>query len=92
MLPNCLNECVISVFPLVLLGLSFSGFASIIMPSIPIFIDDERVNFIKNAKILGTAFGLVAIFQNLLLSLFPLFSAQVFETVSETSSSSEAGF
>ena len=43
-------------------------------------------------KILGTAFGLVAIFQNLLLSLFPLISAQVFENVVETSSSSEAGF
>lgn len=43
MLPNCLNECVISVFPLVLLGLSFAFFASVIMPSIPIFIDDERV-------------------------------------------------
>lgn len=45
MLNNCLNECVISIFPLVLLGVSFSGFASVIMPSIPIFIDDERVKF-----------------------------------------------
>lgn len=43
-LPNCINECIISVIPLIMLGICFSGFASVIMPSIPIFINDEKVH------------------------------------------------
>ena len=42
-LPNCLNECDEAVAPLVMLGFCFAGFASVIMPSIPIFIADEEV-------------------------------------------------
>jgi hypothetical protein len=75
-LPNCF-ECVASIFPLVGLGLCFAVFASIIMPSVPIFVGDE--------KVLGTAFGLAAIMQNILLTVFPLLSAYVFEAVSSSS-------
>jgi hypothetical protein len=42
LLPNC-SECIESIIPLVMLGLCFAVFASIIMPSVPIFINDEKV-------------------------------------------------
>ena len=38
---SCDNECLISIVPLVLLGLCFAVFASVIMPSVPLFINDE---------------------------------------------------
>jgi membrane protein CcdC involved in cytochrome C biogenesis len=40
LIPNC-YECILSIIPLITLGLCFSVFATIIVPSIPIFINDE---------------------------------------------------
>ena len=69
-LPEC-DKCASSTLPLVLLGVCFTTFATIIMPSIPIFLNNEAI--------LGTGFGIVAIMQNLLLSIVPLISAELIE-------------
>lgn len=81
---ECDDSCLLSLVPLVFLGFCFAVFASVIMPSIPIFINDEQI--------LGTAFGIVAIFQNLLLSVFPLLAAIIFEQAVESTSSQSKGF
>ena len=41
------------------------------MPSIPIFLNNEAI--------IGTGFGIVAIMQNLLLSIVPIISAELIE-------------
>ena len=46
LLPNCF-ECIASIVPLIMLGLCFAMFAGIIMPSVPIFVNDEKVNISK---------------------------------------------
>ena len=53
-LPNSSNEAYFSIIPLVFLGICFSLYSSVIMPSIPLVVD---------SKIIGTALGLVGICQ-----------------------------
>lgn len=54
MLPHSDDEEYFSIIPLVFLGICFSLYSSVIMPSIPLVVD---------SKILGTALGLVGICQ-----------------------------
>ena len=53
-LPNSDNEDYFSIIPLIFLGICFSLYSSVIMPSLPLVVD---------AKIIGTALGLVGICQ-----------------------------
>lgn len=53
-LPNSNEINYISIIPLISLGICYSLYAAVIMPSLPLVVDN---------KIIGTAFGLVGIFQ-----------------------------
>lgn len=49
--------------PVILLGLSIAMFCTIIMPTVPMIVDP---------KLLGTAFGIMEVFQNLAMGVFPI--------------------
>ena len=61
-LPGC-ERCWLSVVPLIIFGIFYSCYASVIWPSIPLVVE-------KN--LIGTAFGLVTAVQNTGLFLIPL--------------------
>ena len=68
-LPNCNSECYETVIPLILFGLAFSLYCSSMVASVPLVVDN---------KIIGTAFGLLVIFQNASLAVFPLIVGGIF--------------
>lgn len=69
-LPQCIHGCSVSFVPIIGLGFCFGVFSVLFMPSI------EEV--IENKKIVGTGYGLVAIFQNLLLSVLPILTGMIY--------------
>ena len=62
------------VFPLILQGVAFSIFAAVIWPSVPLCVEQRHV---------GTAFGVMSAVQNIGLTLFPVFVADLHETGSD---------
>lgn len=54
--------------PLILLGICCAVYCTAIVPSVPMLVD---------RKLLGTAFGLMEMLQNLALGTFPLISAAI---------------
>jgi len=62
-LPNSYNQAFFSIIPLIFLAICFSLYSSVIMPSLPLVVD---------AKILGTALGLVGMCQVSILFLILL--------------------
>mmetsp|Transcript_2453 Transcript_2453/g.3398 ORF Transcript_2453/g.3398 Transcript_2453/m.3398 type:complete len:667 (-) Transcript_2453:2357-4357(-) len=59
------------IFPLILQGIAFSIFAAVIWPSVPLCVEQRYV---------GIAFGLMSAFQNVGLTLFPIFVADLHQT------------
>ena len=60
-LPEC-NRCNISLVPSIMLGLSYSTYAVVLWGSLP---------YIVEPKLLGTAFGICTVFQNLGTAISP---------------------
>lgn len=58
-----------AVIPLLMIGLSFSVFGSVIWPCIPLIVEEEHH---------GSAYGLMGAFQNAAQSLLPLVLSQVY--------------
>lgn len=56
------------IVPLILLGICCAVYCTAIVPSVPMLVD---------RKLLGTAFGLMEMLQNLALGTFPLISAAI---------------
>mmetsp|Transcript_22965 Transcript_22965/g.35382 ORF Transcript_22965/g.35382 Transcript_22965/m.35382 type:complete len:680 (-) Transcript_22965:30-2069(-) len=59
------------VFPLILQGVAFSIFAAVIWPSVPLCVERKHA---------GTAFGVMTSVQNIGLTLFPIFVADLHQT------------
>ena len=59
---------------LILIGVGFSMYSAIIVPSVPCVVEQ---------RFMGTAFGLLGMFESIALSAFPLISAAIFETYEE---------
>lgn len=62
------------VFPLILQGVAFSIFAAVIWPSVPLCVEQRHV---------GTAYGVMSSAQNIGLTLFPVFVADLHQTGSD---------
>lgn len=56
--------------PVILMGIAIALFCSVIIPTLPMIV---------NPKLLGTAFGLMEMMQNLALGLFPIFIGMIRE-------------
>ena len=59
------------IFPLILQGVAFSIFAAVIWPSVPLCVERKHA---------GTAFGVMTSVQNIGLTLFPIFVADLHQT------------
>jgi len=70
----CEDACYTALIPLILLGFSFSLFTSVIMSSVPLTVE---------MNVIGTAFGLMGVFQNFALSLFPMITGVIYEISGE---------
>jgi len=55
------------------MGIAIGMFCAVIIPTLPMIV---------NPKLLGTAFGLMEMLQNLALGLFPIIIGTIRETVS----------
>lgn len=62
---SCSN---ITFFPMVLLGLCYSGFATLVLPCVPLLVKEKN---------LGTAFGIVECIANFAMSVFPLITGAI---------------
>ncbi|CAD8173510.1 unnamed protein product [Paramecium octaurelia] len=62
------NPNYVSIIPLILLGLSYSMYCCIIIPT---------VQYAVPQRVVGTAFGFVGMFTNTAMTLFPLVAAQL---------------
>lgn len=60
--------------PVTFLGIGTGMFCSIVVPTLPMIVDP---------KLLGTAFGLMEMMQNLALGVFPLITGAIRERVSD---------
>lgn len=65
---------VLIVFGLSILGFAFSGYVSIVVPS---------VSFVVEEHILGTAFGVIGMFNAISEAVFPVISSQIIEHFSD---------
>ena len=66
----------VSIVPLIVLGLAYAVFGATLWPVLA---------FLVPQRILGTALGLVTIFQNLSMTLFPIFIAYLVSTFNSNS-------
>jgi len=57
-----------SILPLILLGLSFSFYSSVLIPS---------VQYVVTERVMGTAFGLMGMLESIAMATFPLIAASI---------------
>ncbi|CAD8096870.1 unnamed protein product [Paramecium sonneborni] len=67
----CNSACGVSALPLLSLGLCFSFYSAILIPSIPLVVKSQMI---------GTAFGLLGVMQNTALALFPLITGSLYNS------------
>ncbi|CAD8202057.1 unnamed protein product [Paramecium octaurelia] len=69
LLIHCDSACGVSALPLLSLGLCYSFYSAILIPSIPLVVKPQMI---------GTAFGLLGVMQNTALALFPLITGSIY--------------
>ncbi|CAD8200988.1 unnamed protein product [Paramecium octaurelia] len=67
----CDIACGVSALPLLSLGICYSFYSAILIPSIPLVV---------KASMIGTAFGLLGVMQNTALALFPLITGSIYNS------------
>jgi hypothetical protein len=58
----------ITYFPMILLGCCYSGFATLVLPYVPLLVKEKN---------LGTAFGIVESMANFAMSVFPMITGSI---------------
>ncbi|CAD8147772.1 unnamed protein product [Paramecium pentaurelia] len=67
----CDSACGVSALPLLSLGICYSFYSAILIPSIPLVVKSQMI---------GTAFGLLGVMQNTALALFPLITGSLYNS------------